>query len=130
MPKYGTELFGQVIYAPEISYDDLLALEEEIKGFVTASLEAAGGEYLSFESEGDRTFFQCAFQSCDQAIMEALARTFAKRMDKQLESKLLFVERLLGRHVFYAVNHRRTREEVITLPAAGPIDEALLAEGD
>ena len=129
MPKYRTELFGQVIYAGEISYDDLLALEDEIKGFITGSLEAAGGEYLGFESEGDRTFFQCAFQACDGEAMKELAKTFARRMNDHLESKLMFVDRMLSQHTFYGINHKKIQEKVITLPEAGPIDKALLEEG-
>ena len=129
MPKYQTELFGQVIYASEISYDALLALENEIKSFITDTLEKESGEYLGFESEGDRTFFQCVFQSCDDACMERLAGKFAQRMHSHLESKLLFVERMLGQSVFYGINHKKIKKQVITLPEAGPIDKALMAEG-
>lgn len=129
MPKYRTELFGQVIYAGEISYDDLLMLESDIKSFITGSLEAAGGEFLSFESEGDRTFFQCAFQACDGETTEGLAKTFAARMNKNLESKLMFVDRLLNRHVFYAINHRKVQEKLMALPEAGPIDKDLTERG-
>lgn len=86
MPKYQIELFGQMIYGADLSYDDLLTLEAEIQAFITQSLTAAGGEFMAFESEGDRTFFQCAFQSCDEELAAGLAQRFAKRMDKNLEA--------------------------------------------
>lgn len=129
MPKYQTELFGQVIYAKEMSYDALLALEDEIKDFITVSLEKEGGQYLGFESEGDRTFFQCAFQTCDEECMDRLAKKFAKRMHNHLESKLMFVERMLNKHVFYGINHKKAQKQLIKLPEAGPIDKALMEEG-
>lgn len=129
MPKYQTELFGQVIYSAEISYDALLALEAEMQSFIVESLEAAGGEFLAFESEGDRTFFQCAFQSCDAKLAEKLAKRFAGRIDKNLESKLMFVDRMLSSHIFYAINSKNTQLEKIELPPAGPIDKALRDEG-
>lgn len=129
MPKYRTELFGQVIYAAEISYDELLKLESEFKDFITESLEAAGGEFPDFESEGDRTFFQCVFQSCGSETMEGLAETFKARMNKNLESKLMFVDKMLCRHVFYGINHKKIQEKSVALPEAGPIDKSL-NEGD
>lgn len=129
MPKYRTELFGQVIYATEISYDELLTLEDDVKSFITGTIEAAGGEYLGFESEGDRTFFQCAFQFCDSEMMNGLAKTFKGRMDKHLESKLMFVDRMLSQHMFFGINHKKIQEKSMIMPEAGPIDKTLMAEG-
>lgn len=129
MPKHRAELFGQIIYDPEISYDELLGLENDMKNFTLSTLEDCRAQFISFESEGDRTFFQCAFQECRQDLSEKIAAIFASRMTKQLECKLFFVDKMLYEHYFYIVTPRGGKAKKLTLPEAGPIDKALAAEG-
>lgn len=129
MPKYKTEIFGQFIYSPEISYDELLELEDEIKAFITDTLDSAGAEFLAFESEGDRTFFQCVLQDSDEENSEQIAGRFAARLNNTLECKMMFVNKMLDMHFYYAMNHKGIKLEKIILPPAGPMDRALLAEG-
>lgn len=128
MPKYSTELFGQLIYAPEISYDDLLPLEEELTGLVTQTLEEHKAQFIHFESEGDRTFFQCVFRDFGEEFFGAIARTLAKRADGKVECKLFFVDKELGSAYFYALQKGKLKANKVTLPTAGPIDTALRAE--
>lgn len=125
MPKYQTELFGQVIYAAEISYDGLLSLESDMQAFITGILEKAGGQFLAFESEGDRTFFQCAFTSLDEKKAEELAGLFAARVNAQFECKLMFVDRMLDCHLFYTINKEKSSLQKLKMPESGPIDKAL-----
>ena len=118
MPKYKTEVFGQVIYAPEISYDELLDLENEVKLFITEILESFSAEFMTFESEGDRTFFQCVFQDCDEEKSEQVAGRFAGHLNKKLEYKLLFVDKMLVEHYFFALNHQGVKLQKIVPPEA------------
>ena len=129
MPKHRVEVFGQIIYAPEISYDDLLGLENEIVGLVSALLEDMRAEFIAFESEGDRTFFQCALQSCDREKAKSMAARLAEKIKDQWECKILFVDKMLFEHYFYALNQRGGKSKKLLLPEAGPIDKALAAAG-
>ncbi|MDR2051463.1 MAG: hypothetical protein LBQ63_06825 [Deltaproteobacteria bacterium] len=128
MPKHRVELFGQIIYAPELSYDALLDLENGIKASAAAILEDFQAEFITFESEGDRTFFQCVFPDCDAGMNERIAGRFIGKMNPHLECKLLFVDRMLYRHWFHALTHRGGIRKEINLPEAGPIDKALASE--
>lgn len=129
MPKHRTELFGQFIYAPEISYDDLLELEQSIKDFVTSSLEENGAEFVAFESEGDRTFFQCVFQEFDESLFKNVCKPFVGKVNAQMECKLQFVDKMLMSSYFYGINHKNIIAEKFSLKPAGPIDEALITAG-
>ena len=127
MPKYRTELFGQFIYSPDISYDDMLSLEDELKVFVSEKMEEFGGAFLHFESEGDRTFFQCVFSEFDENLFNATASAL-NRTDGKVESKLFFVDKELVSAYFYALSKGKLSGHKVSLPAAGPVDKALLAE--
>ena len=128
MPKYSCELFGQIIYAPEISYDDLLPLEEALMALATETLEDQGAQFIHFESEGDRTFFQCIFREFGEDRFSSLARKLAPQADGRIEWKLFFVDKELGGALFYGIEKGKIKANKVTLPAAGPIDTALLAE--
>ena len=43
MSYHKIELFGHIVYSPDLSYDDLLAREEAAKEAVQAALENVGG---------------------------------------------------------------------------------------
>jgi hypothetical protein len=127
MPKYGTEAFGQVIYASEISYDELIGLENQVKDSLVELLEDFQAEFITFESEGDRTFFQCALPRLVEGQAKRLAARLAKLLDKRLECKILFVDKMLFAHYFYSISAKKSKEVKLTLPEAGPIDKALAA---
>ncbi|MDR1125126.1 MAG: hypothetical protein LBM64_03570 [Deltaproteobacteria bacterium] len=134
MPKFRTELFGQFIYDPEISYEDLLPLEEELINLVTARLEEFRGRFITFESEGDRTYFQCLFQDFGAAMCADISKSLKTLTagkggpGGRIEGKLLFVDKELSGVCFYALNKGKASGREVELPAAGSIDKAL-AEG-
>lgn len=128
MPKHRTELFGQFIYDPEISYDDLLALEEEVTAFISESLTKHGGSFISFEPEGDRTFFQCAFSEYSEKLFKDVCKTLRSKIGTQTECKLLFVDKMMQASYFFGLNHKNTVAERFTHKVAGPIDKALAAQ--
>ncbi|MDR2893392.1 MAG: hypothetical protein LBV80_09985 [Deltaproteobacteria bacterium] len=128
MPKNRTELFGQLVYAPEISYEDLLPLEEKLIAAVSEKLEAAKAKFVNFESEGDRTFFQCVFNEFGEEFFASLAAQIKKDMDARCECKLFFVDKELVAAYFYAINKGKLKVGKMPLPAAGPIDRALRGE--
>jgi hypothetical protein len=140
MPKFRTELFGQLIYDPEISYEDLLPLEEELINLVTARLEEFRGRFITFESEGDRAYFQCLFQDFGAAMFANISKSLKNLtvgkgglgglgdLGGRIEGKLLFVDKELSAVYFYTLNKGKLAGRKVELPAAGAIDKAL-AEG-
>ena len=128
MPKHRTELFGQLIYAPEISYEDLLPLEEQLTAFVTEKLEAAKAKFIHFEPEADRTCFQCVFNEFGEELFASIGAELKKRTDARCECKLFFVDKELSSVYFYALSKGKLKASKMDLPAAGPIDRALREE--
>lgn len=133
MPKFRTELFGQLIYDPEISYEELLPLEERLIGLVTARLEGFSGRFITFESEGDRTYFQCLFQDFEESVCAAIGKELKgltggrAEYGGRVECKLFFVDKELSAVHFYALNQGKAAGRKIELPLAGAIDKALHA---
>lgn len=131
MPQFRTELFGQIIYDPEISYEDLLPLEEELTGLLTARLKEFRGRFITFESEGDRTYFQCLFQEFGEGMLAEINKALTaftggkSGHGGRIECKLLFVDKELSAVYFYALNKDKPLRRKVELPAAGPIDNAL-----
>ncbi|MDR2826366.1 MAG: hypothetical protein LBV76_06175, partial [Deltaproteobacteria bacterium] len=125
MPKYSAELFGQLIYSPEISYEDLLPLEEELVLFVRQTLEHFNGQFISFEPEGDHTFFQCVFQNFDESFFTSVGQMLKDKIKDKVEGKLFFVDKALSSVYFYALNNGALQAHKVTLPTAGPIDKAV-----
>lgn len=125
MPKYRTELFGQLIYSPDISYEDLLPLEEDLMSHATEKLEAAKAHFIHFESEGDRTFFQCVFREFGEELFASVAKSLAVKTDGQVECKLFFVDKELSSVYFYALSKGRLKANKVALPVSGPIDKTL-----
>jgi hypothetical protein len=125
MPKYRAELFGQLIYSPEISYEDLLPLEDELIIFVRQTLENVNARFISFEQEGDHTFFQCVFQNFDESFFASLGHMLKDKIKNKVEGKLFFVDKALSSVYFYALNNGALKTHKVTLPMAGPIDKEL-----
>lgn len=125
MPKYRTEVFGQFAYAPEISYEDLLKLEEKLTIFATKTLTDQGAEFIHFESEGDQTFFQCVFSKFDDAFFKKVSKAFAAKTSKQIECKMLFVDKQMGAISLYSMRDKEVSNQKHELPPSGPIDAAI-----
>jgi hypothetical protein len=125
MPKYRTELFGQLIYSPETSYEDLLPLEEKLILFIRQTLEQFDAQFISFEPEGDHTFFQCVFQSFDAALFTSIVDSLKSSLDDKVEAKLFFVDKALSAGYFYTLSIEAVQAHKVSLPASGPIDRAM-----
>ncbi|MDL2314327.1 hypothetical protein LJC36_05040 [Desulfovibrio sp. OttesenSCG-928-C14] len=125
MPKYSTELFGQLVYAPEISYEDLISLEEENKVKVNGKLEAFQAQFIHFESEGDRTYFQCVFQGDDPEDFLKISSAFVDVATGMVECKILFVIKTLSAVHFFTISQGKLSQKRANLPPAGPIDASL-----
>ena len=63
MDKNRSELFGRFSYDDSLTYEDLLAVEENLTADLTALLLRADAAHLDFTPLGDALMFQCAFEA-------------------------------------------------------------------
>ena len=128
MARHATELFAHFVYSQELSYDDLLAREDELKSQVEALLQESGGEFIHFEAMGDALHAQCVFQEYGEELFHGICATIAPRMDGHVEARLLFVSKDLECLHLYAASDKKWHEAVLQLPMAGPLGEVLRKE--
>ncbi|MCC8194495.1 MAG: hypothetical protein LIP28_07620, partial [Deltaproteobacteria bacterium] len=119
MSFHKIELFGHVVYSPDLSYDDLLAREEEVKTLVQRVLEKAAGDFIHFEALGDTLRFQCLLPDEHDREFHAICDELAPHVKNGLDARLLLVDKDLDMLYFYSISGGEWQEAVIGLPPAG-----------
>jgi hypothetical protein len=117
------EMFCRFVYSPELSYEELLTLEAELKISLTGALGEFGGEFVQFEETGDAVRLQCVFAEYDEDMFHALCDRIAPLTDGKVEAGILFVDKDLEKLHVYAVHEGTWRECCVDLPAFGPLTE-------
>lgn len=123
MSFHKMELFGHVVYSPDLSYDDLLAREDAVKNLVQDVLEKAGGEFIHFEAMGDTLRFQCVLAEERESVFQDVCDDLAPHVKDGLDARLLLVDKDLGSVYFYSIVNGRWQEAVMGLPPAGYLAE-------
>lgn len=126
MATYKTELFGHLIYSPELSYEELITREEEVKALIQEVLTGHGAEFLHFEALGDTLRTQCVFQDGDEDLYQDICEAVAPAMKGGIEARFLLVDKDLEILHFYALSGGRWQEAVSSLPGPGFLDRTAL----
>ncbi|MDL2271759.1 hypothetical protein LJC23_01855 [Desulfovibrio sp. OttesenSCG-928-I05] len=126
MATYKTELFGHLVYSPELSYEDLLAREEEAKLLLQNVLMEHGAEFLNFEALGDTLRAQCVFSGGDEAFYQDICNAMSPVLRDGITGRLLFVDKDLEILHLYALADGKWQEAVMQLPQPGFLDLAAL----
>ena len=123
MAYYTIEVFGHITYSSELSYHDLLELEETAKATVQGILEKSGGEFIHFEAMGDTLRFQCLLPEENDEVFHAICDGFAPHANEHLDIRLLFVDKDLGSIYFYSISAGKWQEATVALPPPGYLPE-------
>lgn len=126
MATYKTELFGHLVYSPELSYEDLLAREEEAKLLLQSVLLEHGAEFLNFEALGDTLRAQCVFSGGDEAFYQDICTAMSPVLRDGITGRLLFVDKDLEILHLYALADGKWQEAVLHVPEPGFLDLAAL----
>ena len=121
MSYHKMEMFGHIVYSPDLSYHDLLSREEEAKLMVQAALERAGGEYIHFEALGDTLRFQCLLPEERDAVFHGICDGLAPYAANGLDARLLFVDRDLDSLYIYSLSGGKWQECAVAMPPAGTL---------
>jgi hypothetical protein len=125
MARYAVEMFGHLVYSPELSYDDLLSLESDLMVGLTGIIAGQGGEFTHFEAMGDTMRVQCVFVEHGEKLFHSFCSELALLMDGNVEARVLFVDKDLDMLHVYTLNGGTWRECCISLPAPGPLTLAM-----
>ena len=126
MAQLQIELFGHIAYHHELSYHDMLNLEESFKLTLQSILDEAGAEFINFEPQGDILRFQCMFAEPGEARYHDICDKLAEHVTKYLDVRLLFVDKDFEGVYFYSIARGTWQEAIIAIPPPGYLAETKL----
>jgi hypothetical protein len=115
---YLCELFGHFAYSEDLSYHDLLEREAGLLEALEQTLRGHEAAHIDFTPAGDVLRMQCMFAKPDKALFHALCEEIAPLLAKDIEGRLLFVDKDLVRVNFYCLADSTWKEAVLSFPGA------------
>ena len=97
MAKYRYEMFGNLIYGEDLTYEELIGREQSLMTELTAFLQNKDASYIDFQPLGDALYVQCVFTGQDARNFEEVAAAMARLAGLHIEGRLVFLGRDLGR---------------------------------
>ncbi len=115
--KHPCEMYGQLFYGPELTYNDLYEHERRLVDAITEFLSANNAVHLDFTPDGDSLRFQCELDTYGEDLFHILADGLSAMLTEDIEGRLLFVDKVtLGVVHVYALTHDKWREAAIGIP--------------
>jgi hypothetical protein len=122
---YAAECFGYFVYSPALTYEELLAREEEVKAAVGGILADCDAAHIHFESSGDALHLQCALQEHSEAVFHDICDKLAPYMDNNIDGRLLMVRTSLQTLHAYSLHEGKWQEAVVNMPPPGHLEPVL-----
>ena len=97
MAKYRYEMFGNLVYGESLTYEELITHEQDLMAGLTEHLQDMGASHIDFRPLGDALYVQCVFDDQDARNFEEVCAAAAGLAGDQMEGRLLFFGRDLGR---------------------------------
>ncbi|MBQ7738107.1 MAG: hypothetical protein IJT59_00410 [Desulfovibrionaceae bacterium] len=115
-----TELFGHLVYADSLTYDELLDTEEQLIEDLERILEQAEAEHMEFNPLGDALMFQCEFTHHKLYIFRKLACDLVQILPQGIDGRMFFLSHDLAGSTLYWVKPHEWQEENLALPLTAP----------
>ena len=116
MDTSSSELFGHLVYAESLTYEQLLDIEERITQDIESILESAEADHVDFTPIGDALFFQCSFSAYKQYIFRKIACDLVQILPAGISGRLFCLSHTLGYYSLYYVQPAEWRENRVMIP--------------
>ncbi len=93
MGMHDCEIFGHMLYSPDLSYNELYALEADLIDELRDALEQAGAEHVDLTAQGDALRMQCVLARYEEAAFHSLCDAVAAFLPKSVQGRLLCVHK-------------------------------------
>ena len=93
MARHQCELFGVVLYGPDLSYQALYELEQQFIDRLREILEGAGAVHLDFWGAGDALQLQCSLGERDKATLHDICDEATAMLTGELRGRLVCVDK-------------------------------------
>lgn len=120
MDKNRSELFGHFSYDDDLTYEDLLELEEALTAAMTNLLLRAGASHLDFTPQGDALMFQCVFEAHKLYVYRKIAFETATLLPEGVRGRLLCLDKDFNSLHIYWLRRGQWQEEERSVPFEPP----------
>lgn len=117
MSKFQCEMFGHILYDPELTYNDVLVREAALIDGMQAVLDEAEAYHIDFTPMGDGLRVQCVFHEHTETLFHNLCQKLVPLLDANVHGKLLFVDKGLDFLHIYLLGQGRFAESTLAIPA-------------
>lgn len=122
MENSPTELYAQLSYGEQLTYEELLDVEEKLIASLQDLLERAEAMHLDFVQQGDCLLLQCVFSSPKRYIFRKIAMHIAGILPDHVSGRLFFLDKMLESVHLYWVEPGSWREAIREIPLLAPED--------
>ena len=122
MENCPTELYAQLSYGEQLTYEELLDVEEKLIASLQDLLERAEAMHLDFVQQGDCLLLQCVFSSPKRYIFRKIAMHIAGILPDHVSGRLFFLDKMLESVHLYWVEPGSWREVIREIPLIAPED--------
>lgn len=120
MDKNSSELFAHFSYDDGLTYEALLAVEEELTRELEILLQRAGAVHTDFTPMGDALMLQCGFATHKIYVYRKIALEIAAGLPNGVCGRLLCLDKTLySLHIFW-IRPGEWQEEERSVPACAP----------
>ena len=128
MPQAITEMFGNFIYSPELSYNELLVLEGTLKDEISEVLYDNEAEHISYDVSSDSIRIQCSFAQYNEHFFHKICDQILPFLKFNVEGKILFLHRDISTIHIYTIFNGDWQEASIFVPHVSEFEEILNRE--
>ncbi len=122
MENSPNELYAQLSYGEQLTYEELLEVEDKLIIALQDLLERAEAMHLDFTQQGDCLLLQCVFTAPKRYIFRKIAMHIAGILPDHVTGRLLFLDKMLETVHVYWVEPGCWREAIHAIPAQAPED--------
>ena len=122
MENSPNELYAQLSYGEQLTYEELLEVEEKLIVSLQELLERAEAMHLDFMQQGDCLLLQCVFSSPRRYVFRKIAMHIAGILPDHVSGRLFFLDKMLETVHLYWVEPGRWREVIREIPPLAPED--------
>lgn len=122
MENSPNELYAQLSYGEQLTYEELLEVEEKLIVSLQDLLERAEAMHLDFMQQGDCLLLQCVFSTPKRYIFRKIAMHIAGILPDHVSGRLFFLDKMLESVHLYWVEPGRWREVIREIPLLAPED--------
>jgi len=116
MATFNCVMFGQILYDDNLTYQELLATEQNVKLVVQDTLQKFGAQHFDFTPQADSLLLECLLPVMERQVSRSICDAINRQLGPQVLARFEFVDRQMNNTVFYFLGRGKWQEQVLNIP--------------